>query len=92
MKAHFKSRSSSSKSSKYKEPHRHALRPLITIMYVDVTTRNTPVPDPHSLACATASQIFCCLQQFCFKQTIVPHKRQILVSCGTELHCVHCLS
>lgn len=76
----FKSRSSSSKSSKYKEPQRHARCPLITIMYVEVITRKTPVPAPHSCACATASHTFCCLQQFCFKHTIVPHSRQMLVS------------
>lgn len=82
----FKSLSSSSKSSKYKEPQRHARCPLITIMYVEVITRKTPVPAPHSCACATASHTFCCLQQFCFKHTIVPHSRQMLVSWATEWH------
>lgn len=46
-KTYFRSRSSSSKSSKYNEPHKHARLPRITIMYVDVTTKNTPVPPPH---------------------------------------------
>lgn len=48
---HFRSRSSSSKSSKYSEPHRQARRPRITMMYVDVTTRKTPVPPPQVIVC-----------------------------------------
>lgn len=48
---YFKSRSSSSKSSKYSDPQRHARRPLITIMYVDVTTRNIPMPPPQVMVC-----------------------------------------
>lgn len=39
-----------------------------------------------------ASHTFICLQQFCLRQTIVPHNKQILISCGTEWHWLHCRS
>lgn len=48
---YLKSLSSSSKSSKYKEPQRHARRPLITIMQVEATTKNIPVPPPQRIEC-----------------------------------------
>lgn len=54
---HFRSLSSSSNSSRYKEPHKQALLPRITITYVEVTTRYMPVPPPQSIECYVIHKI-----------------------------------
>lgn len=48
---YLSSRSSSPNASRYTDPQRHARLPRITTTELEVTTKNMPVPPPHSNEC-----------------------------------------
>merc|ERR1740129_1552361 len=74
------------------DPQIQALLPRMTTIVELLTARKGAVPAPQSTLCLTASCVMSPvggLQQVSLRDTITPHRRQIVGSLGTRWHTVH---